>query len=145
MNVGTPRRPRQDAIRVSVANVGIAVALTLPGLVLMLLLVAAVDQVVLRVRGRGLLSWRGDAQVSSTGFELLHAALSPGKADELAQRHTQELVRDDEAGAAPPRSRIDFGRGVAYVRLPARERQPCVAKPTLPVATFAASGGKFRN
>jgi hypothetical protein len=96
---------------------GVAVALTLPGLVLLLLAVAAIDQLFLRIRGRGLMSWRKDAQVSSTGFEMLHATLSPGKADELAQRRTEEVIRDDDERAAPPSSRIDFVTGVAHIRL----------------------------
>src|SRR4029079_13437282 len=100
---------------------GLLVALTLPGLVLALLGVAAVDQVLLRLRGHGLVPWRRDTQVSSTGFDLLHAALSPGKADELAQRHTEELVRDDEDEAGPPRSRVDLEAGVAHLRLPRRQ------------------------
>ena len=99
---------------------GVAFALTLPGLVLLLLAVAALDQLMLRLRGRGLVRWRRDTQVSSTGFDLLHAALSPGKADELAQRHTQELVRDDEGEGAPPRSRVDLDGGTASLRLPRR-------------------------
>ena len=97
---------------------GALVALTLPGLVLGLLAVAAIDQLMLRLRGRGLLRWRRDTQVSSTGFDLLHAALSPGKADELAQRHSEELVRDDEAEGAPPRSRVDLDAGTALLGLP---------------------------
>jgi hypothetical protein len=96
----------------------VLVALTLPGLVLALLGLAAVDQLMLRLRGRGLVPWRRDTQVSSTGFDLLHAALSPGKADELAQRHSEELVRDDEAEGAPPRSRVDLEAGTARLRLP---------------------------
>ena len=97
---------------------GLLVALTLPGLVLALLGVAAVDQLMLRLRGHGVVRWRRDSQVSSTGFDLLHAALSPGKADELAQRHSEELVRDDEAEGAPPRSRVDLDAGTARLRLP---------------------------
>ena len=95
-------------------------ALTLPGLVLVLLAVAGVDQLLLRTRGRGIVPWRRDAQVSSTGFDLLHAALSPGKAAELAQRNTEELVRDEEDDGAPPRSRVDLATGVAHLRLPRR-------------------------
>ena len=102
---------------VSVPIMGFAVALTLPGLVLVLLAIAAIDQLLLRVRGRGLMSWRKDAQVSSTGFELLHATLSPGKSDELAQRRTEEVIRDDEEDGAQPRSWVDFATGVAHVRL----------------------------
>jgi hypothetical protein len=102
---------------VSVPIMGFAVALTLPGLVLVLLAVAAIDQLLLRVQGRGLMSWRKDAQVSSTGFELLHATLSPGKADELAQRRIEEVIRDDEEDGAPPRSWVDFATGVAHIKV----------------------------
>lgn len=96
---------------------GVAFALTLPGLAVLLLVVAFVDQAMLRLRGRGIVPWRRDTQVSSTGFDLLLAALSPGKQDELDQRHTEELVRDDEEDGAPPRSRVDLDDGVAYLRL----------------------------
>ncbi len=96
---------------------GVAVALTLPGLVLALLAVAAVDQLLLRLRDHGLVRWRRDSQVSSTGFELLHASLSPGKADELAERQKQELVRDEADDGAPPRSTVDLDGGVARIRL----------------------------
>jgi hypothetical protein len=99
---------------------GFVFAMTLPGLVLLLLAVAAVDQLLLRTRARGTVPWRRDAQVSSTGFDLLGAALSPGKADDLAQRRTEELVRDDEDDGAPPRSRVDLDAGVAHLRLPRR-------------------------
>ena len=97
---------------------GLAFAMTLPGLVLLLLAVAAVDQLLLRTRGRGIVPRRDNTPVSSTGFDLLHAALSPGKADELAQRQTVELVRDDEDDGAPPRSRVDLDAGIARLRLP---------------------------
>jgi Family of unknown function (DUF6191) len=104
--------------------VGFVLALTLPGLVLALLAVAAVDQAMLRLHGRGLVPWRRDSQVSSTGFDLLHATLSPGKADELAQRRHQELVRDAEADGAPPRSTVDLDAGVARLRLPPSSPAP---------------------
>jgi len=97
--------------------VGAAFALTLPGLVVLLVAVAFADQLLLRTRRRGLVPWRRDTQVSATGFDLLHAALSPGKRAELEQRHTVELVRDDQHDGAPPRSRVDLDGGVAHLRL----------------------------
>jgi hypothetical protein len=97
--------------------VGVAFAMTLPGLVVLLVVVAFADQVLLTVRGHGLVPWRRDTQVSSTGFDLLHAALSPGKQHELDQRRTEELVRDEEDEGAPPRSRVDLDAGVAHLRL----------------------------
>ena len=104
------------------AGVGLLVALTLPGLVLMLLALAAADLTLLRLRGRGLAPWRRDRPVSSTGFDLLHAALSPGKQAELDQRRTVELVRDDEDDGAPPRSTVDLASGTARLRLPRDDR-----------------------
>lgn len=63
---------------------GAAFALTLPGLVVLLVAVAFADQ---------------------------------GKGAELAQRHTVELVGDDQHDGAPPRSRVDLDGGVAHLRL----------------------------
>jgi Family of unknown function (DUF6191) len=45
------------------------------------------------------------------------AALSP-EADEIAQRRTEELIREEEGDAGPPRSRVDLVAGVAYPRVP---------------------------
>ncbi len=101
---------------------GLVFALTLPGLVLALLALAAVDYAMLRLRGRGIVPWRSDRVVSSTGFDLLHAALSPGKQAQLDERHTVELVRDEEGEGAPPRSRVDLAGGVAHLRLPTDPR-----------------------
>jgi hypothetical protein len=105
-------------VAATVGGVGVLVAMTLPGLVLLLLAVAGVDQLLLRVRGRGIVPWRRDSQVSATGFELLHASLSPGKADELVQRQHEELVRDEAEDGAPPRSTVELDAGVARLRLP---------------------------
>ncbi len=102
----------------TVDGMGVVVAMTLPGLVLLLLAVASMDQLLLRVRGRGVVRWRQDGQVSSTGFELLHASLSPGKADELVQRQHEELVRDEQEDGAPPRSTVDLDAGIARLRVP---------------------------
>ena len=111
-----PRRHCRPSVG-TVDGMGVVVAMTLPGLVLLLLAVASLDQMLLRVRGRGVVRWRQDGQVSSTGFELLHASLSPGKADELVQRQHEELVRDEEDDGAPPRSTVDLDAGVARLRL----------------------------
>ncbi|MGW7414591.1 DUF6191 domain-containing protein [Streptomyces sp. NPDC054863] len=48
----------------------------------------------------------------------LAASLNPNKRVEIAQRRTDELVRDDiEAGAPPHVTDIDLGEGRAVVRL----------------------------
>lgn len=99
-----------------------AVFMTLPGLVILLTLVAFADQLVLRAGRAGLLPWRnsaGQGQISATGFEQLHASLSPGKQNDLEERQSALLMRDDEEDGAPPnRTRVDLDGGTAVVRMP---------------------------
>ncbi|WP_435057455.1 DUF6191 domain-containing protein [Streptomyces sp. bgisy060] len=90
-----------------------AVFMTLPGLVVVLTAIAFADQF-LRLTGRG----KRTGQVSSTGFEQLHATFSQGKQNELKERQSALLVRDDEEDGAPPRhSTVDLGSGRAVIRL----------------------------
>ncbi|MET9660737.1 DUF6191 domain-containing protein [Streptomyces sp. NPDC006510] len=98
------------------------VLMTLPGLVIGLTAVAFLDQLMLRAGRAGLLPWRNGArqgQVAATGFEQLHASLSPGKQNELKERQSALLMRDDEEDGAPPhRSTVDLDGGRAVIRLP---------------------------
>ncbi|MFF0445864.1 DUF6191 domain-containing protein [Streptomyces sp. NPDC004609] len=90
------------------------VFMTLPGLVILLTVIAFGDQL-LRATGRG----RRTGQVSSTGFEQLHATFSPGKQSELKERQIALLLKDDDEDGAPPnRSTVDLDGGRAVVRLP---------------------------
>ncbi|MFF2213920.1 DUF6191 domain-containing protein [Streptomyces antibioticus] len=99
-----------------------AVFATLPGLVILLTVVAFVDQLLLRAGRAGLLPWRNSArqgQISATGFEQLHASLSPGKQNELKERQSALVMRDDEEDGAPPnRTTVDLEGGRAVVRMP---------------------------
>ena len=62
-------------------GVEFVVFMTLPGLVILLIGVAFVDQVLRAGR------WGGrSGQVSATGFEQLHASFSPGERRELDER-----------------------------------------------------------
>ncbi|MFG2954247.1 DUF6191 domain-containing protein [Streptomyces sp. NPDC048291] len=101
--------------------------MTLPGLVLLLTVLAFVDQLLLRAGRAGVLPWRNAArqgQVSATGFEQLHAALSPGKQNELKERQSALVLRDDEEDGAPPRSAVDLAAGTAVIRLPGEREHP---------------------
>ncbi|MFE4451724.1 DUF6191 domain-containing protein [Streptomyces sp. NPDC056796] len=102
---------------------GFAVFMTLPGLVVVLTVLAFADQLLLRAGRAGVLPWRNSVrqgQISSTGFEQLHASFSPGKQSELRERRSALLVRDDEEDGAPPhRTTVDLAGGTAVVRLPA--------------------------
>ncbi|SFF75002.1 DUF6191 domain-containing protein [Streptomyces mirabilis] len=101
---------------------GFAVFMTLPGLVILLTLAAFADQLLLRAGRVGLLPWRNgvrQGQISATGFEQLHASLSPGKQNELKERQSALVLRDDEEDGAPPhRTTIDLEGGTAVVRRP---------------------------
>ncbi|MEU2113303.1 DUF6191 domain-containing protein [Streptomyces sp. NPDC019507] len=101
---------------------GFAVFMIMPGLVVLLTLVALVDQLLLRAGRAGLLPWRNSVrqgQISATGFEQLHATFSPGKQSELEERRTALLLRDDEEDGAPPnRTLVDLDGGTAIVRVP---------------------------
>ncbi|MFF4749553.1 DUF6191 domain-containing protein [Streptomyces sp. NPDC002514] len=98
-----------------------AVFMTLPGLVILLTVVAFVDQLLLRAGHAGVPPWRNGArtgQVSATGFEQLHGALSPGKQHELRERQSALLLRDDDEDGAPPhRSTVDLEGGTAVIRV----------------------------
>ncbi len=86
---------------------------TLPGLVILLTVVAFADQL-LRATGRG----KRTGQVSSTGFEQLHATFSQGKQNELKERQSALVMRDDEEDGAPPHhSTVDLTGGRAVIRL----------------------------
>ncbi|MFF7978588.1 DUF6191 domain-containing protein [Streptomyces sp. NPDC007901] len=99
--------------------------MTLPGLVVLLTVLAFVDQLLLRAGRAGVLPWRNSArqgQISATGFEQLHAALSPGKQNELKERQSALVLRDDEEDGAPPRTTVDLTAGTAVIRLPGERR-----------------------
>ena len=90
-------------------------ALTLPGLVTLLIALAALERFGLWV-GRSWLPWRRDrATVSAAGFDELSATLYAGKRVELDQRHTELMLRDNQRDGAPPRGGIDLDRGTAVL------------------------------
>jgi hypothetical protein len=105
---------------------GFAVFMTLPGLVILLTATAFADQLLMRAGRAGRLPWRNSArqgQISATGFEQLHATFSPGKQNELKERQSSLLLRDDEEDGAPPnRTTVDLEGGVAVVRVPRADR-----------------------
>ncbi len=94
--------------------------LSLPALVVLLTGLAVVETLLLRLGKAGFIPWRrpsGTRGVASTGFEVLQGHLSAGKAQELKQRHTSLVLREDEEAGAPPTSYIDLDEGTATIRL----------------------------
>jgi Family of unknown function (DUF6191) len=100
---------------------------TMPALVVALTLLAILDQVLLWLGKARVLPWRrgrSERRVSATGFEVLHGHLAPGKAQELKQRATSLVLRDEQDEGAPPRSRVDLDTGLAVIRIEPRDAAP---------------------
>jgi hypothetical protein len=96
-------------------GIGVLFALTLPGLVVLLVAVAAVEQLWSRF-GRASPLYRRDRHaLSAGGMDVFSAALFPGKAIDLEEQRVREMTRDDVADGAPPYGRIDLDSGVAYL------------------------------
>ena len=93
---------------------GMLVAMTLPGLVILLTVLGILE---LRAR-RSKHSKKHGPAMASTGFDLLQEALYPSKRYEIEQRDHEALMAEEDAEGAPPRSRIDLDNGTAHLRLP---------------------------
>ena len=93
---------------------GMLIAMTLPGLVLLLTVLGIYDLMSARSKHS---KKRGTA-MSSTGFDLLQEALYPSKRYEIEQRDHESVVSEEDTDGAPPRSHIDLDRGIARLWLP---------------------------
>lgn len=93
---------------------GVLFALTLPGLVVLLVVPAALEHAWSRLGRPSPLRRRARHAVSAGGLDVFSAALFPGKARDLEQQRVRELRRDDVADGAP-RNRIDLDAGVVCI------------------------------
>ncbi|AHI01483.1 hypothetical protein KALB_8125 [Kutzneria albida DSM 43870] len=96
-------------------------AMSLPGLVVLLIVLAALERFGLLFRGVTWLPWRRNrtgTPIGGTAFDELHATLYAGKRAELAQRHTQSLLREEDEAGAPPSTKVDLDSGMVSLRLP---------------------------
>jgi hypothetical protein len=92
---------------------------SLPALVVLLTVFAFVDLLLLRLGKAGIVPWRRGSDhrpVSATGFEVLHGSMSYGKAQELKQRRTTLVLRDDHEAGAPSNGPIDLDAGHVVLR-----------------------------
>jgi hypothetical protein len=97
--------------------------MSLPGLVFLLVLVAALERFGLWAGNRSWLPWRrkhDGTPVSAAGFEELDAFMGAGKRHELDQRNHSLMMRQDEDDGAPPEMKVDLdgNRVVLRDRLP---------------------------
>jgi len=95
--------------------VGALFALTLPGLVVLLVLVATLEQLWSRLGRRSPLHRRRRHALSAGGLDVFSAALVPGRDVDLEQQRARELRRDDVDDGAPPYGRIDLDGGIVYL------------------------------
>ena len=94
---------------------GALFALTLPGLVVLLAVLAACEHAWSRLGRRSRLHGRERHALSAGGMDVFSAALFPGKAVDLEEQRVRELRRDDVEDGAPPHRRIDLDSGIAYI------------------------------
>ncbi|MGW4807759.1 DUF6191 domain-containing protein [Kitasatospora sp. NPDC004272] len=124
-------------------------AMSLPGLVCALVVLAFVDQVALRASRSRWVPWRGtgrEGQVAATGFEQLHAQFAAGKQAELEQRRTTLMLRDEDGEGAPPRSTVDLDGGLAVLRgVDRRSDDRTDGGASKPVADRSVGGGGGRS
>ncbi|WP_040841537.1 DUF6191 domain-containing protein [Nocardia brevicatena] len=95
---------------------GLLVAMTIPGLALMLIALAGAEVVWKRLTGSRVLPWtrsRSGTPVAAAGFEEVTAAFQGSKHIEFEQRLTTLMHRETPSDGAPPRDEIDLGAGVA--------------------------------
>lgn len=101
---------------------GVLFALTLPGLVILLVGLAIVEHAWSRVGRRSPLHGRQRYALSAGGLDVFSAALVPGRAVDLEQQRAREVRRDDVEDGAPPYGRIDLAAGVAYLDVGSSDR-----------------------
>ena len=94
---------------------GVLFALTLPGLVILLVVLAAVEHAWSRLGLRSPLHRRARHALSAGGLDVFSAALAPGREVDLETQRVRETRRDDVEDGAPPNRRIDLDGGVAYI------------------------------
>ena len=97
---------------------GVVFAMTLPGLVILLVLLAGIERM-----SRGVGSGRRDHATAAAGFDVLGTAFDPGTKHRVEEQESEAQRRDDVQDGAPPRSRVDLTAGTAHLHLPAPTRR----------------------
>jgi hypothetical protein len=91
---------------------GLVWAMTLPGLVCLLVVVAALERLGLWFAGRSWVPWRRHstrATVSASAFDELTALVHATKHLELEERRTELVLREDPGVSDPRWLRLDLG------------------------------------
>jgi hypothetical protein len=96
--------------------------ITLPGLIIGLVALTALDRAGRWISGRSGLPWYRDGRrpAPAPGLDELHALFYASKRPAIEQRRLELVLRDDQHDGAPPRIRIDLDAGRAVISSPAR-------------------------
>lgn len=91
--------------------------LTIPGLAVSLVVLAALDRLGLWLHGRSGLPWFRDGHrpAPAVGFDELQAVFYASKRHTIERREAESTLRDDEQDGAPPRVRIDLDANRAVI------------------------------
>lgn len=94
--------------------------MTIPGLAVGLILLAALDRFGLWLHGRSGLPWFRDGHrpAPAAGFDELQAVFQASNRHTVERRRLQDVLRDDEGDGAPPRFRIDLDGDRALIVQP---------------------------
>ncbi|MBF6205830.1 hypothetical protein IU483_17280 [Streptomyces gardneri] len=95
---------------------GLLVAMTIPGLAVLLILFAFAEVAWTKLTGSRALPWtrkRSGRPVAAAGFEEVTAVFQGGKHHEFEQRLTTLMHREDKSDGAPPRDEVDLAHGSA--------------------------------
>ena len=99
----------------------VLLALSIPGLVWLLVMLAAAEGFSRWLRGRSWLPWRRRPETplaTGVGIEELDAFFSATKRAEVETRATVSLLRDEQGDGAPPRITVNLNEGKVVIARP---------------------------
>ena len=97
-------------------SLAILFAATLPGLVVLLTALAALEHIASRRRRRSVITGEHRPSLAATGLDVFSAAMLSGKDTELDHRDVAKRLRLDSTDGAPPNT-VDLASGTAHIRL----------------------------
>jgi Family of unknown function (DUF6191) len=97
--------------------VGLVFFMTIPGLAVCLVALAALDRFGMWLHGRSGLPWYRDGHrpAPAAGFDELQAAFHPANRHPIERRRTELALRDHAHDGAPPRAHVDLDTGRALI------------------------------
>lgn len=102
-------------------RVVVLVSLTLPGVVLLLVVLVVLERLGLWFSGRSWVPWRRrhtGMPISSATLDVLGGLVEPSQRIDREELHAKMLMRDDDEEGAPPHTRVDLDGGRVWLRPP---------------------------